>query len=397
MFVTSALADTTIEFSQWWEPELPKGALRAIMDDFEKANPGIKVTLISAPYANTKDQTVIGATSGTLSDVLGLDGDWVNGLTKQGALADMAPMMQKNNFDPAQLADIVKVDGKSVMFPVASFIYVTYINQTLAKAAGVSAIPTTRTEFADAAKKLTDATKNQYGWVIPLSMQTPWGVKNDVMSWAWASGKSMMKDGKPDLTNPDVVGAFDFVKSLNDAGVVSPGTASKVEQDKVEEFVNGRVGMMIDSLAHVTLIRQRNPQLTFDLGALPAVDGYNGPRGIPYAAWGVGISDSSQHKEEAWKLVSYLMSPEVNGKLVSLANAFPGNVNAKPNFVDSDPMFKKAFEIFKTGHLVNEFTGLPVADELMRSLDTELQKMLAGQESPADAAAAAQKAWVPNF
>jgi ABC-type glycerol-3-phosphate transport system substrate-binding protein len=31
-----------------------------------------------------------------------------------------------------------------------------------------------------------------------------------------------------------------------------------------------------------------------------------------YAAWGIGISENSEHKAEAWKLVSYLMSPEVN-------------------------------------------------------------------------------------
>jgi multiple sugar transport system substrate-binding protein len=41
--------DVTIEFIQWWEPELPAGTFRAIMDDFEAKNPGIKVKLISGP------------------------------------------------------------------------------------------------------------------------------------------------------------------------------------------------------------------------------------------------------------------------------------------------------------------------------------------------------------
>ena len=41
---TTAFADSTIEFIQWWEPEMPAGALRGIMDGFEAANPGIKVT-----------------------------------------------------------------------------------------------------------------------------------------------------------------------------------------------------------------------------------------------------------------------------------------------------------------------------------------------------------------
>lgn len=394
---TTALADTNIEFIQWWEPEMPAGALRGIMDGFEAANPGIKVTLVSGPYSATHDQIVVGAASGTLSDVVGLDGAWVNGLAKQGAIASMDSLMDDAKYDRTQIADIVKADGQSVMFPLASFVYPVFVNLDLAKAAGVDTMPTTRTEFADAAKKMTNPDKNEYGWVLPLSLQNPGGIQNDVMSWVWASGASMLKEGQPDLENDSVIGTLDYVKSLQDAGVISPGIFAKKEQDKVEEFVNGRVGMMIDSLAHINLIRERNPKLNFGISALPAVDGYAGKRGLPYASWGIGISNSSQHKAEAWKLVEYLMSPEVNGRLVSIANAFPGNVNAKPDFTKSDPLFEEAFKIFQSGKLANEFVGLPVAEDLMRQMNVEVQKMFDGQQTAKDVAANTQKQWLVEF
>ncbi len=394
---SGALAQTNIEFIQWWEPEMPAGALRGIMDDFEKANPDIKVTLVSGPYSTTHDQIVIGAASGTLSDVVGLDGAWVNGLAKQGAIASMDPLMDAANYDRSQIADIIKVDGQSVMFPLASFVYPVFVNLDLAKAAGVDTMPSNRTEFADAAKKMTNADKNEYGWVLPLSLETPNGIQNDVMAWVWASGASMLKDGKPDVENEAVVGALDYIKSLNDAGVISPGIFAKKEQDKVEEFVNGRVGMMVDSLAHINLIRERNPNLNFGIMAVPAADGYTGKRGMPYASWGIGISEGSEHKAEAWKLVEYLMSPEVNSKLVTIANAFPGNVNAKPDLSKSDPLFSEAFKIYQQGYLANEFVGLPVAEELMREMDVEVQKLLEGQETAQQAAAATQKQWEAEF
>jgi multiple sugar transport system substrate-binding protein len=397
MFTTVAVADTTIEFVQWWEPELPAGALRGIMDSFEAANPGIKVKLVSGPFSATHDQIVAGAASGTLSDVVGLDGAWVNELAKQGAIAPMDSMMDDSKFDRSQMADIIKVDGKSYMFPLASFVYPVFVNLDIAKAAGVDKLPSTRAEFADAAKKMTHADKNQYGWVLPLSLQVPNGAQNDVMSWVWASGQSMLKDGKPNVDNPAVVDALTFVKSLNDAGVISPGINAKKEQDKLEEFVNGRVGMMIHSLALLNLMHKRNPDLKLDITALPAVDGYTGKRGLPYASWGIGISNNSEHKAEAWKLVSYLVSPEVNGKLVTIAHAFPGNVNAKPDMSKSDPLFVKAFQIFQTGKLANEFIGLPVAEQLQRDMDVELQKMLDGQQTPQQAAAATQKQWLVEF
>ena len=394
---TAVFAQTNIEFIQWWEPEMPAGALRHIMDDFEKANPDIKVTLVSGPYSATHDQIVVGAASGTLSDVVGLDGAWVNGLAKQGAIASMDSLMDEAKYDRSQIADITKVDGQSVMFPLATFVYPVFVNLDLAKAAGVDRMPTNRTEFAAAAKKLTSPDKNQYGWVLPLSLQNPGGIQNDIMSWVWASGASMMKDGKPNVENSAVVDTLTYVKSLQDAGVISPGVFAKREQEKVEEFANGRVGMMIDSLAHINLIRQRNPNLHFGISALPAVDGYTGKRGLPYAAWGIGISNSTQHKAEAWKLVSYLMSPDVNGRLVSLANAFPGNVNAKPDFSKSDPLFLDAFKIYQSGHLANEFVGLPVAEDLMRDMTIEVQKMFDGQQTAQQAAASTQTQWLAAF
>lgn len=394
---TGAFAETNIEFIQWWEPEMPAGSLRGIMDDFEAANPGIKVTLVSGPYSTTHDQIVVGAASGTLSDVVGLDGAWVNGLAKQGAIASMDPLMDAAKYDRSQIADIIKVDGKSVMFPLASFVYPLFVNLDLAKAAGVDKMPTNRTEFAEAAKKMTNPDKNEYGWVLPLSLQTPNGIQNDVMSWVWASGASMLKDGQPDLESESVVGALEYIKSLQDAGVISPGIFAKKEQDKVEEFVNGRVGMMVGSLAWVNLIRERNPDLKVGLSAVPAVDGYDGKRGLPYASWGIGISEGSEHKEEAWKLVEYLMSPEVNAKLVTIANAFPGNVNAKPDLSKSDPLFTEAFGIFQKSYLANEFVGLPVAEELMRQMDVEVQKMFDGQETAQQAAANTQKQWQAEF
>ena len=394
---SGALAQTEIEFIQWWEPEMPAGALRGIMDDFEKANPDIKVKLVSGPYSTTHDQIVVGAASGTLSDVVGFDGAWVNGLSKQGAITSLDPLMDAAGYDRSQIADIIKVNGQSVMFPLASFVYPVFVNLDIAKAAGVDKMPTNRTEFAEAAKKMTNADKNEFGWVLPLSLETPNGIQNDVMAWVWASGASMLKDGKPDLENETVVGTLEYIKSLNDAGVISPGTFAKKEQDKVEEFVNGRVGMMVDSLAHINLIRERNPKLNFGISAVPAVDGYTGKRGMPYASWGIGISEGSEHKEEAWKLVEYLMSPEVNSKLVTIANAFPGNVKAKPDLSKSDPLFSEAFKIYQEGYLANEFVGLPVAEELMREMDIEVQKLLEGQATAQEAAAATQKQWEAEF
>jgi multiple sugar transport system substrate-binding protein len=279
------------------------------------------------------------------------------------------------------------------MIPVVNFVYPLFVNKDLLTKAGVADVPKTRTEFMDAAKKISASGGNVKGWALPLDTAVPNGIQNDVMSWLWASGGSMLADGKPNLTSAPVKSTVEYVKSLNDAGVIAPGSLTMKEQDKVEKFTQGQVGMMIDSLAHINLIKKSKPDLKFEVAAVPAEDGYTGKRGLPYASWGIGVSNSTEHKAEAFKLVQYLMSQETNAKLSTIANGFPGNKNAKPDFSASDPMFKSAFDIYQEGVPANEFVGLPKSEELMRSFDEQLQLVLTGKSSVDDALAKAQESW----
>ncbi|MDP9028121.1 MAG: sugar ABC transporter substrate-binding protein [Actinomycetota bacterium] len=386
----------TIEFSQWWGSELPKGDLQKIADEFHAKNPNITVKLLTEPYSSLQDQTTTAGVSGTLADVVGLDGAWVNNLVKQGALDNLTTEIKNSKYDDSQLASQIKINGSTYMIPVVNFVYPLFTNDDLLSQAGISTPPTTRDEFLADAKAITAKTSAK-GWILPLGTTNPNGVQNDVMSWLWASGGSMLKNGQPDLTNSGVKSAVDYVKSLYDAKVVADGTFTLQEPDKVTQFTNGQVGMMIDSLAHITTIRQANPKLKFSISAVPAVDGYSGKRGIPYASWGIGVSNKSAHKAEAWKFVQYMMSKEVNANVSSLAHGFPGNSTATPDFTGSDPLYEQAFKIYQAGRPANEFVGLPTSDQLMRDFDTAFQKTLNGSGSVSDMLTTTQASWKKAF
>ena len=95
--------DVTIDFSQWWEVELKEGAMRGLMDRFEEENPGIKVNLISNPYSATVDLQTAGAATGTLADIVAINGASVYDLKTQGAITDLSALMEQADFDPAEL------------------------------------------------------------------------------------------------------------------------------------------------------------------------------------------------------------------------------------------------------------------------------------------------------
>ena len=388
----------TLEFQQWWGVELPDGVLQEICDGFTEQT-GIGIELLSNPYADTKTQIAAGAAAGTMADVVGLDGSWVYDFAKQGSIADMTALMAADGYDDSQLSDQIRVDGATYMIPVVNFAYPMYVNMDLLESAGVTQVPANWTEFTEACKKVTAANEGVAGWAIPLSTESPSGIQNNFMSWLWASGGSMLKEGQPNLVgNADLSATVDFVKGLFDADVVAAGAYSMKEADMVEELKNGRGAFMTDSLAHLTTIKKEAPDLNFDFMKVPVKDGYTGKSGMDVANWGIGIAENCEYKEEAMLFIEYLMSPEVNAQLAVYANAFPGNSTAEPDYSTADEMFVKAYGLYQECYAVNEFTGLPTSEELMRQFDEQLQLYIDGDTATTDEMLqAAQDLWSEAF
>lgn len=209
----------------------------------------------------------------------------------------------------------------------------------------------------------------------------------------------MLKDGKPALEgNENLAKVVDIVKEMKDKGYLADGAEAMKEQDMVNNFQNGRLAFMVDGISHLTLGRNESPDLNFDFAKMPVMDSYAGESGMDVANWGIGIAENCGNKEEAMQFIEYLMSPEVNANLAELANAFPGNSTAKPNYSKNDELFKKAFDIFQDGYAINEFTGLPTSEDLMRSFNEQLVLYLDGDTgSTSDMLSATQKLWEPAF
>ena len=381
-----------LELMQWFAPELPKGEFEALIAEFEAQNPNIKVKVTSIPNASYKDQVIAGIATGTLADVFGLDEKYIVDIN-DGVLPLDKYIAETSWKD--DLSIITKVDGESKSLALVTFMYPMFVNMDLLRANGYNEPPKTRSEFAAMAKALTDPTKNQYGWVLPYPIISSTGLRVETMSLYWTNGKSMVKDGQPDLEgNQDLIKTLDYVKDLYDTAV-SPGAFNKTEQDKLEEFATGRIAFMMNSLAAINKLNERAPNLNYTIVGVPKEDGYTGKGSIRNADWAVGIAANTKHPDEAWKLVQYLVSATGNQKLSSMANGLPGNKAATPDWVNDDnPMFKVAFDLFQNSRLVNEFLGIPNSDAMGEAFAAEAQKVLAGQISSAAAVKNTQAKWL---
>lgn len=379
----------TLDFSQWWEVELSEGVMRDLMDRFEEEHPGVEVNLISNPYSATVDLQTSAAATGTLADIVAINGASVYDLQDQGAITDLSALMDDAGFDPEQLVSNDQIDGVTYMVRALNFAYPMYYNTDLLEAAGVTELPTTWAEFDTAAAAVTDPDSNVYAWSLPINVQSPAGF--DSQSWLWASGNRMLEDRQPNFETPEIAEWLEFLKAQYDAGYVTPGAFTQQEQQKVEEFTAGRSAFLIGSLAHVAGIREANPDLNFSIGSVPAESGE--ASGIAGASWGLGIAENSENKEEAWQLIEWLLGEDVNSELAGEATGFPGNANSVPGFVEGDELYELAFEVYSSSEFVTELEGLPLALDLNRNLNENLVRLLQGEATVPETQASLQEYW----
>jgi len=142
--------------------------------------------------------------------------------------------IQKSDFVDAAV-NYATIDGKWWGIPLDIHPLIMYYNKDLFAAAGIEHPPTNREEFLEAAKKLTDPSKGQWGYVMP----TLWPQQFIFPSLLYQQGSDLVDEsGNPNLNSPEAVEALAFMKSLIFEHKVSP---ENVAQDgEVKLFLQGK-------------------------------------------------------------------------------------------------------------------------------------------------------------
>ncbi|WP_274654773.1 ABC transporter substrate-binding protein [Paenibacillus humicola] len=142
--------------------------------------------------------------------------------------------IQKSDFVEAPV-NYETINGKWMGIPLDIHPLIMYYNKDLFKAAGIDHPPATMQEFIDDAKKLTDPSKGQWGYVLP----TLWPQQFLFPTLIYQQGGDLADaQGNPTLNTPQAKKALDFLKSLIFEQKVSP---EKVAQDgEVKLFLQNK-------------------------------------------------------------------------------------------------------------------------------------------------------------
>jgi len=394
-FASHSNAATNIEWLQWFAAEQNAEFYETLVDEFEAQNPDITVKLITQPFGKVRESIVTNRAIGVGSDVLGLNMPWTSEFLELKILEPLDKYLEQdgNGFELEKLvqAPVGKIDGNTWMLPLNAFPFAMHANMTLLKQAGFDTPPTTWAELKTMAVAISELGEGISGIGMPFSSQPPSnGPILTFLPLLYTAGGRIMDGTTPNFDNPQVVETLTFLQDLNVSGAIAPGAASRTGGVDLEEFIAGRTGFLISPSVHAAAIVSRNSELEYQLVRVPTLN----TKAYRVHGWELGIAADSKHKEEAWKFVSFLMSKEVNGRLSVVSSALPGNLEALSDINNSDPIFVAQREILENDESVEELRLAPKAVASWSLMTEEIQSMLAGDQSPEEAAGRVQLRWL---
>lgn len=319
----AALAQKTITF-RFNDPEAPQ--LRAALDEFEKRNPGIKVTMQRVSWGDAQQQYLREAAVGTAPDVAQLAFVWPRSFGGAGALRPLDDLITRpglgvkgwDDFFARDLA--VGPDGKVYGVPWTTDTFALIYNKEMFAAAGVSAFPKTWDTLREASQAVNKKT-GKTGWGFPTgSCGTPtiWFVLN--FYW-WSKGPGLIDrtaDGKfrVSMTPAEIQEGFDYYNRYLQEGH-NPRASLSYCLWGAPEIVEGMLAgnMAIASVPDTVAIeiitkwQARNPGKPVPFATSPHPAGTNGSRTF-FGGRMLGISANSKNVEEGWKLIQFLTQPD---------------------------------------------------------------------------------------
>lgn len=310
--------EVTITLIGWEASALETEAINNGIAQFEEANPGIKVNYTTVPSGTSYSAKLLSsAASGTLPDVMFMESMSYRTFAYKDTLMDLT-----DKFDADFALDdfvessqgIMDVDGKVYGVSSSSVIPIVFYNRDLFDAAGIPYPSTnpadtwTIEEFRDIAKKLTN--EDTYG-VYGLENAGMWPALTNANGGGYFN-EDYTASAFNCAENKQV---FEMIKALRveDKSAPVASILDSVGMSDTQMLANGKIAMLLDGSWSL----QELATLDFNCGMAPLPRLTDGPSVSSAQAHLYCISKTSEHPQEAWKLIQFLCSIDFQKSLVS--------------------------------------------------------------------------------
>jgi multiple sugar transport system substrate-binding protein len=352
--------------------------------EFDEANDDIVVEYRYIPFDELVNETLRAFATGNAPDIVSFDNPDFAMFSSRGAMLDItdrvanSEIIGKAEYFQGPL-NSVTWDGKLYGVPKYTDTIGIFYNKDLMAAAGLTEPPTTWAEVAEYAEKLTDPANNVYG--VTFSARAGEEGTFQFLPIIQMSGGDANK-----VNTEGAAEVLDLWKTIIDNGWASRDVLSLGQWDSTGVFNSGNAAMAVSGPWEIDRMVE---DADFDWGValLPTIT-EGGERSSALGGFNWGIMASTQHPDEAFRLLEYYVSQE--------DRLFPefGNLPARGDIeLPATGIEKKdaALKVFQEQLQYAQPRGPhPEWQKISKAIYDAMQQALTGQMSAMDALNQAQ-------
>jgi multiple sugar transport system substrate-binding protein len=351
--------------------------LPKLAQDFESANPGVKIKVTAIPWDAAHDKFTTAITAGKTPDVAMVGTTWMGEFAGMNALDPTPGSIDKSAFfDGAQKT--TEVNGTSYGIPWYVETRVVFYRSDLAKKAGFDTVPTDWAGLKSMAKAMQTKAGAKWGIGLQAGGQGSW---QSIMPFAWSDGADLTKDGGKsyNFDSPEILNAVKYYQSYFTDGISDK--AAPATPTTEPDFASGKVPMFISGPWMMSSVEK--------VGGAGFKDKYNVapiPAGSAGSSSFVGGSNfvvfkNTKNRDTSWKFVQWLTDPKVQAKWFTLSTDLP---SVKSAWQDPTLAADKKLAVFgKQLETAKAPPSFPTWEQVVTSFDTEMEKVTKTGADPA--------------
>jgi len=333
-----------------------------LVEVFEAEQPGIKVEVEATPFAQYYEKLGSQIGAGTAYDIMMISGAYFSMIAPEGGFLNLDGLIEESNInlDEYTTEDAnSKYNGGTYALPWELDIHGLFYNKDLFDKAGVP-YPDENWTWNDLLKTAKTLTKGKQ-----------WGFysENHYPSWisfiGQAGGSILDRHGNVAINESEAESAIEFMVDLIYKHKVSPAPGQLPEG--VNPFHTGTVAMSIDGSYSIPPTLELD--FDWDIAPLPK----ERKRAVAYWTQGLAIYSRTEHPEEAWEFMEFLVSKKGQELFANTHMATPSLISVAQSEAYLASGVDKNLKVFVDSYQYGEPVPFERFFEIMRGTDAAIQ------------------------
>ena len=242
-----------------WQAEEGGFALfwKDMVEQFEASHPNVKINMTQIPFNQFTDILITRYSANDAPDITHIASRFFEQFASQGWFENLDPYFEEAGIleDWTSLQSSMVYNGHNEGLLVLGYGFVLYYNEQILNEAGVS-VPTTVDELKDAILAI-EALGNPDISAFGVTTMQHSNTYQDFSNFVVGEGSALIKDGKYNLTSPEVI------KAAEDYNFVASRAPKGVSTEMLRQlFVDGKVAMIIDGSFVVPLLETADEDIS---------------------------------------------------------------------------------------------------------------------------------------